>query len=147
MAVFICMVKTHCSNLAAMLLHHFYNLIIALQHTLPQAYFFIRGSSSYQSTCFQQYSCFEIIVFIWLQPLLISPLAKMLRVQKSQTCHSLMVPNHIQVLVGCDSHLSQQQILGFSCALYYLKTHNITHHMTSQKLLFRVTNWNEQLTL
>ena len=43
MADFICMVKSHCSNLAAMLLHHCDNLVIALQQTLPQAHFFHKG--------------------------------------------------------------------------------------------------------
>ena len=48
MANFICMIKTHCSNLAAMLLHHCHNLFIALQQTLPQAHFFHKGKLFYR---------------------------------------------------------------------------------------------------
>ena len=53
MADFICMVKTHCSNLAAMLLHHCGNLVIALQQTLPQAHFFHKGMCLLPRICYQ----------------------------------------------------------------------------------------------
>ena len=70
--------------------------------------------------------------------------ATMLRVQKSLTCYSSMGPNQIQVLVECDSRLSQQKILGFFMSSSSLQKHDIACHMTSQKLLlFRVTNWND----
>ena len=71
----------------------------------------------------------------------------MLRNQKCLTCYSSMSLNQIQVLVGCDSHLSQHRSWDIHVLFTTSKTHDIARHMTSQKiLLFRVTNWNDQPT-
>ena len=54
-------------------------------------------------------------------PLLISPQATMVKVRKYLTSYISLGLNQILTLMGCDSHLSQQQILRLSCPLHHLE--------------------------